>query len=668
MLAHISKTNQLPARTALTLLQSRSFSQCAVLAKDPRNTANRRLKATLKNVVEGKVEIGLDQKVGLMYGRDRKSRAQKAQTLMDFGFVLRPYMKEYFSSISNLLHNTPNFLEEKEVVGGFLGLDSLKQLSNGYTIGNIVEDHLNHKRPAYAMHLCRMARKEGTVAMNKLLFHLCKTDDFTLVFKVFNNLKKWGVPTNERTFSILTHAGVNSDSRMYKPNIKILLQIYKDAMSKTNSPLSKRIYTNSTLVSLCRFSLPRNAYHFYYEIPRHGRFSRDEVTYTTMFNLIARHKNDTDFPILKTLDATIWNEVNERVKDGDMKMTPRLVSAYCNSLSNNSNQTSYREIIDVYQTYFDFNSIPGEKQLSTKFPFTQAELDIVLRSCLHTEQYEEAINLYHNLDDMKNVKLDLSCVHGFLRNFALFENLDFKIAGNLMDRMIKLGRSKGSNVKLTSLSFRLFWRAYENSPVIDMEVVETMRKVLLPEFKIPIDDHILGGYLSLYAKAIVSSQPPTSEQALDAIKFVANNVAVISNVQKSQPNPLRIDKALNNAIVLSRYVLDDAANFEALRAGELKWLLDLRESCKALQKTLEKTFRNDPVYSTKYDHYKAEERIFHENQKEILRRFRKVIPYHEIHIAKPTMKNIKTALKQHSGRTIVEPPAPLKPHEELKVA
>lgn len=641
----------------VTLVVFRAYSQ---------KESSPRLKQNLKRAVDGDSEVFEDAKPRSRTTRERKARAQKAQTMMDFGFVLRPYMKEYFSNVNNLLQSTPNYLEEREIVGAFLGLSSLKQLENGYTVGQIVDKNLEKKRPAYAMHLCRMAKTQGTVGMNRLLQYLCDTDDFKHVFKVYNNLKKWGVPPNERTYSILTHAGVNADCRTYRTNIKILLQIYKDAMAKATSNTSKAIYTNSTLVSLCRFSLPQNAYEFYMQIPSTGRFSRDEITYSTMLNLVARQKNFSDFPELQNLNKIIWDEVNSRVAKKELKFTPRLIDSYCNSLCNRNFTNPYFEVDDLYHKHFNFND---STIFDKKFPFTEVQLDILLKSCLYSRKYEQAVEIYHSLNNMPNVYLDLSCVHNFLRNFAFVPMLDFQVPRTLLDRMVKCGRSKGGKMKLTSLSIKLFWRAFQQSNSFDINVVDEMRDKVIPDFHIPVDDHIISEYASLYAHAALSNNPPSSQQLLYACKFLHDNISIISNVSKTQPNPLRIDRGLSKGIIMCRCALDDQANYEALKNGDLKWLVELCEKLKGLQIQLKETFKDNPVFKSALENKKSNESmIFHEKQKEMLRRYRKVIQNHEIHIAKSSMKNLKSVLKNHAMRTVAPNSNELKEHEVLEVS
>lgn len=623
------------------------------------------IKKSLKNVVFGKVDVTKEQKIALVHSIERKYASQKAQTLMDFAFVLRPYMREYFSSIDSVLHSTPNFLEEKDIVAAFLGYRKKHDYNRPYNVTKVVEENLKANRPAYALHACRLGKENATVGMNLLLSYLSHREKFTTIFKVYNNLKKWGVTPNERTYAILSHSGSAFDSKMYKNDTKKLLKVYDDVMEKTKSTKSKIIYTNSTLVSLAKTSFPRNAYDFYMDIPARGAFSRDTITYSTMLNLIYRLKKPSDFPEILALRDTIWNEALSRVNDGELKMSDKLVNSYCNCLSLLESPEAYQRIISLFDHYFNINeSTPGQQ---TKYPFTEVQLDTILKSALHTGNSTTVLKYYHMLDDIDTIKIDRSCFHNFLRNFALIEDFNISIAGELLSKVMKQNKSPEDSF-VNSLSIHLLWRIFVNSEApIDVKKIDEMKDTLIPLLDIPVDDLIISGYLACYIKALGRNNTASPQQALEAAKFVSENLGAISNVSITQKNPLRINKCLTNMSILCRRVLNQEENFDLLRSGQLDWLKSTLEKCKSLNKELEKNFADNKSFKRKSNITEAEFKLFHQKQKEILARFRKLIEYHEVHIAKPQMKGIKTTLKAHTARRLEDPPVPIKDFEKLEI-
>lgn len=647
--------------SSLIATQSRYYSTADSL--EPR------LKAKLNDVVEGKNNVRYDQKPRVTRVQTRKQKAQRAQTLMDFGFVLRPYMKDYFSDIQNLLHNTPNFLEEREIVSSFLGMPTIYSMNNPYVITKVVENHLRNHRPAYAMHLCRMVKQDGTIGMNKLLSYLLKHQKFSIIFKVYNNMKKWGVPPSEITFTILSHAGVSADGNMAKSDIQTLYKIYDNAMKNVKSAGSKKIITNSTLVSLAKTGSPQSAYQFYEKIPKSGSFSRDEVTYSTMLNLISKLKNPNDYPDLLDTRKNIWREITYRVDNGEMKMSPKLADSYCNSLAVINSPECYKAVVELYQRYFTYGRDDRDDKSLRKFPFTESQLDIILKSCLRTENYSDAIKYYKKLNTMKNVKLDRSCVHNFLRNIASMENPNLEVAQDLFQKMISEFKSGNLNMKPTSLTIHLLWKCYLNSNLtFDINIADNTVKELCPDLQIPIDDIILNSYLEVYTQALKRNVPPSSIHTINAASFVSKNMSVLEDVSSIERNPLRIQKALTNMKTLSKHVLEDEINLNDVRQGRFKWLKNCQKTCISLLSKINQDLKKNPKYkNSKFDIQKMEDDIFHEKKQEILTRYERLIKYNEVYVPQPKMDRIKKRLERHAARKLVEPMEKPNPSELLDI-
>lgn len=555
------------------------------------------IKKTLKKVVFGDEDALSEQQAGHPGVYERKKTAQELQNVRDFTFILRPYLRKYFSSIDSVLRSTPTLIENKDVVAVFLGYRKKFDYNRSYCVTKVVEENLEANRPAYALHACRLGRENATVGMNILLTYLCKTEKFSTVFKVYNNLKKWGVPANERTYAILTHSGASFDSKMDKADVKTLLKIYQDFIEKENSPKSKLIYTNSTLNSLSKTSFPLEAYEFYKEIPTKGSFSRDTITYSTMLNLIYRLRNPAKYPDLVALRDTIWNEALSRVKSGEIKMTDKLVNSYCNSLTLSENPKTFEKIETVFKRYFEMDFSADTK--TNKYEFTEVQLDTILKSALRTGNQKEVLKYYKDLDGMKSVKIDRSCLHNFLRNFAVIEDFDISIVEDLFSKVLNKTPKK-EILPFNSLSIHLTWRLFTIAKSsIDISKIEEMKNSWVLDLDIPIDDLVLGGYLACYVKAIQDKAIPSLDQALEAINFTTTYLYTLTDTSATQKNPLRIARALNNMITLCRYVLKDKPALDLLNPGAYESIEKTMKECKKLEKYLEKRFPKDPVHNQK---------------------------------------------------------------------
>lgn len=573
----------IPKARLLEVSMLPSANQFRCYSQEPK-----RLRESLNDLVHGRDDHIDERKISRANIAKRKEKARNAQTMTDYRHVLNPYMSEYFSSISNLLNSSPKFLDEKAIVASFVGFKSLGKVSDKYFVSKVVRENLKLNQPGYAMQACRMAKEHGTIGMNELLSHLIKTETFVTVFKVYNNLRKWGVPHNNLTFTILSSVGVSRNSKLHGSEIKSLMKVYDEAVKSSGYHKSKIIYTNATLASLSRLNSPQDALDFYEDIPTKGAFSRDNVTYTTILNMISRISNPEDLSKRNSLSEKIWKEYLDRVNKEDLRMSTKVLDAYCSSLSISENPESYRRSLEFYQKYFAID--PKSDSDFTKFPFTRVQLDILLKAALRTKNYSESLALYENLDKFRDVELDNSTVHNFLRNFAFVDGFDPSISRKLLDRaiVVQSKNSDGNNPIINSLTFHLICRTYKHSSCIDLKSIDDMILRVVPELGIPIDDYILSGYIACYHQATSRGIQVESRQLLNAVQFISKHLMCISDVSVTQRNPTRINKALFGAIQLSEYMLKNFHEY-----GSLSQLHRSVEKCKLLQQQLLENFEGN---------------------------------------------------------------------------
>lgn len=476
----------------------------------------------------------------------------------------------------------------------FLGLKSLKQLENSFTVDQHVKVLLEQGKLSQAIHLCRMAKNNGSVGMNQILQYLVKKGDHNTANQVFNNMKKWGCTPTERTPVILTKYAAGSTKTLKQTEVQKLLQTYEHSMAKARTASAKLILSNALLENLARNSSVTYAFAMYNDIPSSGRFSRDTKTYTTMLNMIAHQPT----PLTKEITAMrkeIWNEVQKREAAGELVVDSILVDAYSNSLALQTDPKYYKTLLELKEQYFSENT-DAEPEDSKKFPFTARQFDILLKSAGNTGQFQQAISLYESVQTSSHVKLDLANYHSILRIAHKVKDAP-EVTKKLFDRILTDYRSGNKDVSPTALTIHLVWRNYllSKHKDIDLNGVEKVLQEVLPELEIPINDMILSSYIAFYLKVFSSSfgRRPGRAAGLRAVQVISDNLSVISDVSPLQKNPQRIKKALLGASNVCDYTMNHPDR-KGVSEEDVEWVGQVKSEIQGLLKIWADNFGKTP--------------------------------------------------------------------------
>lgn len=665
MLSLLKRTRPVGPKIIVCLGQARSASlyrQENVNPPKPKKTKGPKpatKRVTLKNSLLDEAQETPDSKtlLSMIHSRDRKTRAQFTQQLTDYGFCLRPYIHDYFADINNLLHETPNFLQERFIIVAFLGLQSTSQLEDAELIDQKVKSHLEKGKLTHAVHLCRMAKANGSMGMNRVARYLEHNFDRELAFKVIRNMQKWRNTPDEQTKAFLESADTPAQLGLNNPTNSKLKAIYDTSMKNAVTPVQKLTITNSVLEALVRNSTHTDAFEMYYKIPNRGKFSRDYKTYMIMLDLLASLE-----PIAKGLPRMrkmIWSDIESRADLGEIAIDAELVDAYCRALMKDQDPESYQVILDTVEHYFCKDS--SLDRFSRQFPFTSTEVDIVLTSALNCGRYQDAYSMFEVIDSYKHVDLTLENYHNFLRNYSMQKQSNRKRADQIWNMVTDAYEEGNLAVKPTSLTFHLVLRNFlqEKGNAIGPEIVEDMVGTL-KELDIPIDDLVLSNYIAMYTRLYNNSlgKSPDRDSGIRALQFVRDNLNAISEVSSLQEHPKRIRTALQHTIQLCGYVRHHPDHVSYKKESGLEWVEELRASVTNLLNTLISNHAEEPTGNPVKQLALSEQEIYHEKQKEISKMYRRRIEYHEIHINKPTIKALKERLRQTMRRTIVEAPPP----------
>lgn len=623
--------------------------------KGPKPASKR---VTVKDVIRGETTVNEpDKLVAMLHARDRKTRAQFTQQLTDWGVCLRPYIQDYFSDINNLLFETPIFLQEKFIMIAFLGLRTPSQLEDPEVICEQVKIHLKKGKLTHAVHLCRMARENGSSGMGEIAQYLENHVDHEFALKILNNMKRWKCIPDERTSEFLSKPITRPDLGLKNPKHESLLQIYDRSMDRAKSAKDKLILTNSVLEILARNSTLADTFEMYYLIPNRGAFSRDYKTYSIMLNLIASKELSTKG--LQRMRTMIWSDIQNRKDLGEIAVDSDLVDSYCRSLQREPNPKYYTWLMETIDQYYSKNL--DLDRFSNKFPLTSRQLDIILTSTLNTQSPESAFLTYETIAEYKHVELSLENYHNFLRNFLLHHSDHKTLADSVWSSIMDRYKAGNTALKPTSLTFHLVLLNYMKHPAreIYQDSIEEMLQTLI-DLKVPIDDLILSNYIRVYTRWYASSmgQAPARDVGIQALKFASQNLSAISEVSGLQKHPKLIRNSLLKLEDLCKYVKNHPDHAGYKKSSELAWVDQLQNKAVRLYSTLEDNHMGakDPVQTAGMRRVLSEKDRYHERQKEISKRYRRRIVYHEVKINKPTTKALAEKLRLLMHRNLVDPP------------
>lgn len=570
-------------------------------SEDWNEQKSERLKSRLGRLVTtNEMELSSRHQRAAEEAKLRKMKAETGQQKQDMQYLLTPYLEEYFSSLSNVLEGKmPKLLKERMVVVSFLGLKRLSQLENSFTVDQQVEKLLKQGKLPHAIHLCKMAKETGSVGMNQILKYLVQKGQKDTATKVLNVLKKSGCLPTDRTPVILVKNISTSGKKLSPTDVQKLLKNYEFSLAKTKSTQAKTIISNALLDNLVKNSSTKYAIAMYSDIPDRGRFSRDCQTYTTMLNMISHQPMPLEKEIID-LRKEIWFEVERRQEDGALSIDSKLVDAYCNSLSLQTDPRYFKMISEVNDKYYSLD-MSQEPEGSRKFPFTERQFDILIKSTVNTESFSQASKLFDRIQEFKHVVLDLQIYHNLLRSAYLWKNSHIATVKILNQMIIDMKNGKEKSI-LNSLTIHLAFRNFlkYRGQEIDLDFIEKLIHEILPEFNIKIDEMIMRSYIALYCKVFRDSHghKPRPNIGNHIVSFIRDNINALSQVSHRQPHPEKLRKALLNGSNICSYVIKHPNNNE-LSEEAITGIKEVKDKLDSLAKELNKNFEKTKEESAK---------------------------------------------------------------------
>ncbi|SCU79948.1 LAFA_0B06634g1_1 [Lachancea sp. 'fantastica'] len=238
---------------------------------------------------------------------------------------------------------------DKRLMFTILGVTG-EQLRDSKLVAGDVSKFLARGQLEKAIFLARLAKSRGVVGMNKIIEHFCwKQQDGKSAIDIYNWRKKWGIPPNEFTATILFDGLAKSRQPLAHKQAQRVLRI---AMQLITNGKMNIIEFNAALNAL--FNSKDQEFVFQLFDARPKGLVCDAITYTTLLRSAA--KMDSDDLCLKRVDA-IMATVPKRFLDA------RLIYEYCRAWHCRSDKALSSVAASAIFKYFKLENIAFEGKI-----------------------------------------------------------------------------------------------------------------------------------------------------------------------------------------------------------------------------------------------------------------------------------------------------------------
>ncbi|CAI4038550.1 hypothetical protein SMKI_05G1600 [Saccharomyces mikatae IFO 1815] len=308
--------------------------------------------------------------------------------------------------------------KDKRLFYTILGVNG-QQLRDAKLIASDVQKFLKRGQLEKAVFLARLAKKKGVVGMNLIMkhyFEVIKSQQSAV--DIFNWRKKWGVPIDQHSITILFSGLSKQDNLVSKKYGELVLKIIDSLSDKNelteieyNTALAALINcTDETLVfKLLNKKLPG--------------LKKDSITYTLMIRSCTKISDEKHSMVV--LDDLIHKIPHYCV---DSKLLFEYCGVLCSQkFSKIDNQGmglwAFCEYFQFDKTIFSKFLPPSEHpaliplsywNINEPFPLNKHVVGLFMNNCLKNKKYELAIETFKELEARNNKILDLSIYHKYM--------------------------------------------------------------------------------------------------------------------------------------------------------------------------------------------------------------------------------------------------------------
>ncbi|QLG73251.1 hypothetical protein HG535_0E03350 [Zygotorulaspora mrakii] len=307
-------------------------------------------------------------------------------------------------------------VKDRKMLYTILGING-EQLRDSRLIADDVKKFLRRRQVEKAVFLARLAKKKGAAAMNAIMeYYLLELKFPQSAVRLYNWRKKWGIPPNEYTQTILFNGLAQQKQLISRASGEMVLRIVDSQVEKGELT---QIEFNAALGALSNCTDVTCVFELFER--KIDNIHRDAITFLWMIRACCRVQSSRLF---KEIISGFMEKIPVKCFDS------QLVFEYCKSISSRLEDKELKKVtLNALHTYFELDV--DEKQLPAVpadlviFPLTHWDIDrkfkispnvigLFLENCLECEEYKIGINFFRNLRDNKPGLLDLGAYFNYM--------------------------------------------------------------------------------------------------------------------------------------------------------------------------------------------------------------------------------------------------------------
>ncbi|GMM33334.1 Mrx1 protein [Saccharomycopsis crataegensis] len=358
---------------------ARLFSTSGVL--------NGTVKTKLHHAVKSYDDYGLTKKEYMIKEEKEKKKALKTR--------MKPLNPQKYNQImessgvsdpDSQLDSTIPVLRQSShrMLYNFLGTSG-NQIQDSYVVAEDVLKFLKTGADVKALLLCKLAKGNGVVGMNHILEYYTNRQHLSVAIKSMNYRKKWNIPCNEQTFTILFRGCADSKRPLSRTTSDKIYEIYQNLQknyrerAKDNDKETIELseyHINTVLKALNNCSSNNNAWDIFESLPSSGPHSASNITFSIMFEGTRNigKQEEKNQKVNRMLDLIVNKYLESLDLGGNairFKIDTKLLSAMVGAVSRTDDIVVQLKALKVIQHFVSL----GKYQFEEILPFEKLTVE-----------------------------------------------------------------------------------------------------------------------------------------------------------------------------------------------------------------------------------------------------------------------------------------------------
>lgn len=308
--------------------------------------------------------------------------------------------------------------KDKRLFYTILGVNG-EQLRDSKLIANDVQKFLKRGQLEKAVFLARLAKKKGVVGMNLIMkYYFDVVHSQQSAVDIFNWRKKWGVPIDQHSITILFSGLSKQDNLVSKKYGELVLKTIDSLCDKKELT---EIEYNTALAALINCTDETLVFKLLNK--KCPGLKKDSITYTLMIRSCTRIADEKRF--MMVLDD-LMNKIPDYCVDS------KLLFEYCEVIFSQKSSKIENQGMGLWALceYFQFDKTIFKKYLpksefpalvplshwniNEPFPLNKHVVGLFMNYCLKIKKFDLAMETFQALEARNSQILDLSIYHKYM--------------------------------------------------------------------------------------------------------------------------------------------------------------------------------------------------------------------------------------------------------------